>query len=31
VPAAHRLRVELAVVAIGTGQTDRARALLSPS
>ena len=29
-PAAHRLRVELALVAIGTGQTDRARALLAP-
>ena len=30
VPAAYRLRVELALVAIGTGQTDRARALLAP-
>ena len=30
VPAAHRLRVELALVAVGTGQTDRARALLAP-
>ena len=30
VPAAHRLRVELALVALGTGQTDRARALLAP-
>ena len=30
VPAARRLRVELAVVAIGAGQTDRARALLAP-
>ena len=29
-PAAHRLRVELALVAVDTGQTDRARALLAP-
>ncbi len=30
VPAAHRLRVELALVAIGTQQTDRVRELLVP-
>ena len=30
VPAAYRLRIELALVAIGTGQPDRARALLEP-
>jgi hypothetical protein len=29
-PAADRLRVELALVAVGVGQTDRARALLAP-
>ena len=30
VPGSYRLRVELALVAIDTGQTDRARALLAP-
>ena len=29
-PPAHRLRVELALVAIGTGQIDRARGLIAP-